>query len=72
MEGDQLLAKVSFFSAVLVKKVAFDSRNEELRKYIKAHGVDIYLWKSGNQQKQEERVMEPLTSTDGGGGASAI
>ncbi|KAJ4831418.1 hypothetical protein Tsubulata_040409 [Turnera subulata] len=69
--GDQLLAEDSFFSALLPKHVPFESQDRELRKYIKDHGVDIYLKKSGNQQKQEEKVTESLTSTDGGG-ASAI
>ncbi|KAJ4831416.1 hypothetical protein Tsubulata_040407 [Turnera subulata] len=66
--GDRLLAEDDFLVAGTLKRVAFDSSDKELRKYIKANGVDIYLWKSsGDQlQKQEEKVMEPLTSTDGG------
>ncbi|KAJ4838300.1 hypothetical protein Tsubulata_048876 [Turnera subulata] len=36
---------------------------------IRSNGVGIYLWRSGIQQKQDEKVMEPLMI--GGGGASA-
>ncbi|KAJ4824363.1 hypothetical protein Tsubulata_041853, partial [Turnera subulata] len=56
--GDRLLAEDSFFSALLPKEVAFDSQDRELRKYIRSNGVQIYMWRSGNQQKQEEKVME--------------
>ncbi|KAJ4831414.1 hypothetical protein Tsubulata_040399 [Turnera subulata] len=67
--GDRLLAEDSFYSSVFEKEVKFDSEDPELRKYIRSNGVGIYLWRSGIQQKQEEKVMEPLMI--GGGGASA-
>ncbi|KAJ4831415.1 hypothetical protein Tsubulata_040401 [Turnera subulata] len=67
--GFRLLAEDYFYSAIFSKEVVFDSSDPELRRYIQSNGVDIYLWRSGIQQKQEEKVMEPLII--GGGGASA-
>ncbi|KAJ4836642.1 hypothetical protein Tsubulata_046750 [Turnera subulata] len=71
--GDRLLAEDSFYSSILTKEVKFDSADLELRKYITRNGVQVYMWRSGNnyQQDQEEKVMEALTS-DGGGASATV